>query len=87
MRDLFEEVMELMRDLFENVMKLTLEVALILIPVAIIAGLILWGVFTAIRWQDNGHPSRRQRIEMLEKRVDLLNDRIEYLEMKSNETK
>jgi hypothetical protein len=87
MRDLFEEVMELMRDLFEGVMKITLEVALILIPVVIIAGLILWGVFTAKRWQDNNYPSRRQRIEMLEKRVDLLNDRIEYLEMKSNQTK
>ena len=79
--------MELMRDLFENVMKLTLEVALILIPVFIIAGLILWGVFTAIRWQDNGHPSRTQRIQLLEKRVDVLNDRIEFLEMKSNQTK
>jgi hypothetical protein len=87
MRDLFEEVMELMRDLFEDVMKLILEVALILIPVFIIAGLIWWGVVTAIRWQDNGHPSRTQRIQLLEKRVDVLNDRIEFLEMKSNQTK
>jgi hypothetical protein len=80
---LLEDIWYEFRCILEDITPVILPVGMIVSFVILLA----WGTAAIIRWRDEGQPTRTERIELVEKRIDVLNDRVEYLEMKSNQTK